>query len=440
MFQSKSPLPNLRVFSSSNRRLVRLPKPHIYTVQAFTSTPAHSSKQNAEPPLLKSVLELPEGEPYAAAGTKLPSLPPSSNLLSEFRRLKKEWKLSESATYIRLIQNYDISSAAAKRLYEHNIPKSFSTVEWKEIAPLFGLNESHDEQQLPQIAVVRSRLPIDVFEALYRDVHNALLQYGPPGYSSNEEVRSRFVGSFLGELVAVFESAICNYPGPSIKGGPTKGGRTENQFRGPFSINAIFLEAKRKIKHPGFLNPVFSPYKATVTQVMAEAIGCDFHNKLRGCSVPVLRIASDGEYFDFFVYDPKRKMMYRSGQENIRSIHSRNIFCSIRLIAELIFDFLIMGYVYSLRSSLWLAGRTLELQRPHTLKHKESYISALDKALEAQTLLREAATVNQEGDFTKAEDLAKMGVLKLKESARLVPYYEDRGILTFYSREAAMRT
>ena len=75
------------------------------------------------------------------------------------------------------------------------MPLSFSNVKYAETAPYFWLDPGKMGDDIRKLEVFRSRLPMDVFREIYRDVRKASLQYGRMQYHSSEEARSLYIAS-----------------------------------------------------------------------------------------------------------------------------------------------------------------------------------------------------------------------------------------------------
>ena len=67
----------------------------------------------------------------------------------------------------------------------------------EEIAPFFSYSDKQNENFIPKFKLARSRLPDNILEAIYYDIHKAFTQYGglePPG---NKAIRSHLFGSVV---------------------------------------------------------------------------------------------------------------------------------------------------------------------------------------------------------------------------------------------------
>jgi hypothetical protein len=164
------------------------------------------------------------------------------------------------------------------------LPVSFSNVKYAEIAPYSWLDPNAQGADIHKLEVFRSRLPIDVFEEIYRDVRKASLQYGRMEYHSNEATWSRYIASvsrikflirsnfnlthlqLFSEVVSLFGCAIINNPEGLLEAEFTKKGRIEHHFCCMNLVSIVFIEVKKTY--------VFGKGRLDViAQVLAECAG-----------------------------------------------------------------------------------------------------------------------------------------------------------------------
>ncbi|KAF8499558.1 hypothetical protein F5888DRAFT_1683227, partial [Russula emetica] len=95
-------------------------------------------------------------------------------------------------------------------------------------------------------------------------------------------------------FISVFGFAFRNVPEATIKGRITTKDRVEYYFRTIGSIAVLFIEieigcGKRRLD--------------AFAQVIAECNACDWINARMGFRAPIYGILSDGDEFEFFLFD-----------------------------------------------------------------------------------------------------------------------------------------
>src|SRR6266516_147640 len=145
----------------------------------------------------------------------LSRLPPGSDALETFAKLRREGDMSDEEAFLKFISTYDVSISTLNRIsgkfilplacmtslfanideIANKLPASFSNVKYRDIAPYAWLDPTMEGRDIHRLDAFRSRIPIDMFRKIYADVSDAALLYGRMEFHDNEEARSRFITS-----------------------------------------------------------------------------------------------------------------------------------------------------------------------------------------------------------------------------------------------------
>lgn len=156
-----------------------------------------------------------------------------------------ESKASVGAAILLIMEEYNFSPSALERiLTEDKIDISFSNVQYKEIAPIFGLDPNRNMSDIATLNLCRSRVPTSLFRSIVQDIDVLLPQYGPLIEHETEGVTSRFLAPIFNRLIAQFGFAFRNKPEPIMDGRVTTKGKIEHYFNAFGSIAVLFIEVK----------------------------------------------------------------------------------------------------------------------------------------------------------------------------------------------------
>jgi hypothetical protein len=175
----------------------------------------------------------------------LSKLPPDSDILDTFARLRADNDLSDEEALLKFMTSYDIPLSTLNQISFSRLPASLSNVKYKEVAPYVWLDPSAEGSDILPLKTFRSRIPANVFGDICRDVDAAMEQYGRLEDHDNEEARSRFITSLFSQIVSLFGHAVTNNPEGLLESEFTKKGRIEHHFITVKSASIVFIEVKK---------------------------------------------------------------------------------------------------------------------------------------------------------------------------------------------------
>jgi hypothetical protein len=175
----------------------------------------------------------------------LSKLPPDSDILDTFARLRADNDLSDEEALLKFITSYDVPLSTLNQISFSRLPASFSNVKYKEVAPYVWLDPSAEGSDILPLKTLRSRIPADLFGDICMDVDIAMEQYGRLEDHGNEEARSRFITSLFSRIVSLFGHAVTNNPEGLLESEFAKKGRREHHFIAVKSASIVFIEVKR---------------------------------------------------------------------------------------------------------------------------------------------------------------------------------------------------
>jgi hypothetical protein len=91
----------------------------------------------------------------------LSKLPPDSSTLDIFDILRRDNDLSDEEAFLKFIKTYDVSLGTLNQIATTQLPASFSSVKYREIAPYYlWLDPGANGRD------IQSRMPLGIFQEL----------------------------------------------------------------------------------------------------------------------------------------------------------------------------------------------------------------------------------------------------------------------------------
>ncbi|KAK9367050.1 hypothetical protein V1509DRAFT_641170 [Lipomyces kononenkoae] len=195
-----------------------------------------------------------------------------------------------------LFEHYNFNHNHLKKaLNLYKIDASFSTVQYKDIAPWVGLDPAKMSSDMETFKIHRAGLPIEVFDATLTDIEDYTQQYGYPEGHKNEESSSRWFSMYFKKIVALFSGAMFNTPESLLESEATRSDRIEYQYTIAGDISVLFIEViPKEGTGPERLD--------FVAQVIAESIACRWMNAQNRYQSPILGLLCDGRRLRFFEF------------------------------------------------------------------------------------------------------------------------------------------
>ena len=175
-------------------------------------------------------------------------------------------KVSPETALLLLLRKYNIDEFTLKRLAELKVNRSYSTVKYTEIAPLFNLEPQMKTADFWSLQIHRSRIPKSLLRQTLANIQASDMQYGGIAEHDNESARCGYLNGLFSAIVCLFKKRIVNKPEQKLTCGVANRGEIEFRYVALDSIIVLFIEVKKE----------YLSGKALLTQiaqVMAEADG-----------------------------------------------------------------------------------------------------------------------------------------------------------------------
>lgn len=338
---------------------------------------------------------------------------------------------------------------------------SFSKITWSDVYPFFSssLDTSmySDHRSIQTYPLCRSRIPIEIFEDMARQLDRSRKNLGERRTLKNETAVQLYMNPIPETILSLFYGRLVNMPEHMLHGRMAGSRRCEFSITFHGRLTLLFIEVKHELSY----NP--REHSKMIAQVMAEADGAKLFNKeYQFDDIPIRAILTDGVGFEFYFFDFKTWSIQRgigSPQAGIPD-HTyprillpifetdRQYAIQLKVIVEVIFDEFIDSYIVGLENQMEHSAAELSSQVIGVLGRgvirREStgyWEQAFTKAKTAGRLLREAHYMRVQDPFA-ADELAQQGISCLKESALLIPHSElDWSLLDNWDeRELAVMT
>jgi hypothetical protein len=257
----------------------------------------------------------------------LSKLPPDSDILDTFARLRADNNLSDEEALLKFTTSYDVPLSTLNQISFSRLPASFSNVKCKEVAPYVWLDPGAEGSDILPLKTFRSRIPADLFGDICMDVDIAMEQYGRLEDDGNEEARSRFITSLFSRIVSLFGHAVTNNPEELLESEFAKKGKDRTSFYcREISQHCFHRSQEVHVYGQGktigcnragscrmcWYDLIFPSLPPRLTE-MCMIVACDYTNSKAQHWVPILAILCDGWSFQFLVYDSGSKSVYSSG-------------------------------------------------------------------------------------------------------------------------------
>ena len=195
-------------------------------------------------------------------------------------------------------------------------------MKYESVAPLFGLYSFAQAYDIQALGIHRSRLPIETFRALMKNLRIADCHVGGVSEHDTEAARCSYLDALFGSIAAIFQKHIINRPDHKLVSEVASRGQVKYQYLALNSVITVFIEVRHQVESGiGGLNQL--------AQVMAEGdgeyfkpdisgikliniIACDVFNDSRDMWVPMRGILTDGEKFIFVEYQSDTRTWFKS--------------------------------------------------------------------------------------------------------------------------------
>ncbi|KAK9236436.1 hypothetical protein V1525DRAFT_389511 [Lipomyces kononenkoae] len=308
-----------------------------------------------------------------------------------------------------LFEHYNFNHNHLKKaLNLYKIDASFSTVQYKDIAPWVGLDPAKMSSDMETFEIHRAGLPIETFDATLTDIEDYNQQYGYPEEHKNEESSSGWFSMYFKKIVALFSGAMFNTPESLLESEATRSGRIEYQYTIAGDISVLFIEVKPK-EGTGPERLDF------VAQVIAESIACRWMNAQNRYESPILGLLCDGRRLRFFEFST-------DNGDAEEDFDARKAIKQIRSICEALYYVFLKGYCIGLEA-FW--NRSVE-QATAENKAREStpkWGNAVTLALTALATAIRAREIYEEEDGEASEPVAVEAVKLLSQRYTIYPSY-----------------
>ena len=154
-------------------------------------------------------------------------------------------KVSPETALLLLLRKYNTDEFTLKRLAELKVNRSYSTVKYTEIAPLFNLDPRMKTSDFRSLQIHRSRIPKSLLHQTLANTQASDMQYGGIAEHDNESARCGYLNGLFSAIVCLFKKRIVNKPEQKLAGGVANRGEIEFQYVALDSIIVLFVEIGR---------------------------------------------------------------------------------------------------------------------------------------------------------------------------------------------------
>ncbi|KAJ3278036.1 hypothetical protein HK104_002711 [Borealophlyctis nickersoniae] len=214
--------------------------------------------------------------------------------------------------FLRLMRAESLSLAMLDKIEPLALRSSSSRLEYKTIAPLFGLNPTLRGRDMGTIDIQYARLPSKVWLEVLQSVDMAEQMLGEFDLHENEQARSQWIDAWFRPIIALFESRVRKVPHSSS-------GRMESQF---------FMDTIRMLRlivtnHSLTDNKEFVNQMA---QIMGELNVSAYRNGKNSMEInPINGILTDGEKYFVFEYNHETRTFKKSYPLRVNTDNSATI-------------------------------------------------------------------------------------------------------------------
>lgn len=320
-----------------------------------------------------------------------------------------------------------------------NYLKSFSKIKWGDMLPYFrhSLDTSiyRDHRAIRPYRLQRSRLPIDQFESLFRQLDVSRRTLGMMNDLENEAAKQLYMSPIPSTILSLFSGRLINLPEHTLRGRITTSGRCQFSVTLLGMVMLLFIEVKDTLKG----GP--AKHSDLVAQVLAEADGADLFNKVNECDgIGIHAILTDGQRFEFYFVNFYEWRVMRGVGSAVEAVpwidgnqlclpsseRAPNFRSTLKCVVEVIFDTVLMSYINGVAAQKSYSERRARMEDSDIGKlyvprrSTNFWDEAYTRATNALTQLR-MAHGHRLIDRVGADAMAFHGLNLLTESVMSIP-------------------
>ncbi|KAK6331430.1 hypothetical protein TWF730_004512 [Orbilia blumenaviensis] len=300
---------------------------------------------------------------------------------------------------LKFLSMYDLPEDDLEKLAAARLPFGFKGIAFPTIAKFIGLGSVDD---IKHLQIYRSRVNIFYFKVFQESFLRRAYKYGISKAFNDPSLRSNLVIELFYELTGMLPllefspgSSLgigIGYPSPKVKEAVI----ASLGVRGLVYV-AVDSEAEKKNDSDG------------VARLLAEFYVCDRKNIIAGKWVPMLGILSDGNQFQFWVYNSVESKVWASrwipGFGTDVDKNTEKFLITLKKIVEHLYDFFILMVINTMKIGVRETNRTLRENpgKPELQREVGLATLALNRANEAHSRFRKAERLRYKEQVNEAE-------------------------------------